>query len=182
MLLSLADHATSPTTDPPRANADHAPPLPQWAQRLAWLLDDVVQSPGGKFGLGADGVIGMLIPGAGDAITGVGSAALLVLALREGVPTVMIGRMLLNIALDLVVGFIPVVGDVFDIAWRANRRNYEIIEKYRDPNAEPTTVDYVLVTGGLVLALLIMATPFVMWFFYAAIIAFFASLLYAGQW
>jgi hypothetical protein len=182
MLQPLANLEDSSANEPRQVTEAAAPPLPQWAQRLAWLLDDVVQSPGGRFGVGADGVIGLLVPGAGDAITGLGSAALLVLALREGVPTVMIGRMLMNILIDLVIGFIPIAGDVFDFAWRANRRNYEIIEKYRDPNAEPTVIDHVLVVGGLVLALLIMATPFIMWFFYAAVIAFFASLLYTGQW
>ena len=177
MLWSLADHGTSPATDPSPSANTALPPLPRWAQQLAWLLDDVVQTPGGKFGVGVDGVVGMLVPGAGDAITGVGSAALLLLALREGVPTVMIGRMLLNIVVDLLVGFIPVVGDVFDFAWRSNRRNYAIIEKYRNPDADPTLVDHVLVFGGLFLALLVMATPFVMWFFYAAFFASVASVL-----
>jgi hypothetical protein len=130
--------------------------------------------------VGADGVIGLLVPGAGDAITGVGSAALLLLALREGVPTVMIGRMLLNIAVDLVVGWIPIAGDVFDVAWRANRRNYEIIEKYRDPNSDPTALDYLLVVGGLLLALLILATPLLMWFLWAAILAFVVQLVFGG--
>lgn len=151
------------------------PGLPAWAQRLAWLLDDVVQTPNGKLGVGIDGLIGLVLPGAGDAITGFGSAALLLLALKEGVPTVMIGRMVLNILIDLAVGAIPVVGDVFDIAFRANRRNYAIIEEYRDPTAQPATLDYVLVGGGLVLALLIVATPFLLWFVYAAALAAIAT-------
>ncbi len=181
MLQTLAELDKSPSEPAPGevVPAD-LPPLPPWARQLAWLLDDVVQSPGGKFGVGADGVIGLLVPGAGDAITGVGSAALLLLALREGVPTVMLGRMLLNIVIDLVVGFIPIVGDVFDFAWRANRRNFEIIEQYRNPEANPATLDYVLVGGGLLVALLILATPFLMWFFYAAIIASLASLAIGG--
>jgi hypothetical protein len=179
----LAEAETSPGTvvqNVSAANRDETPPLPRWAQRLTWLLDDVVQSPGGKFGIGADGVIGLLLPGAGDAITGLGSAALLLLALREGVPTVMVGRMLLNIALDLVVGAIPIVGDIFDIVWRSNRRNYEIIEKYRSPNADPTALDYLLVVGGLLLALLIMATPFILWLFWATVLAFLVQMVFGG--
>jgi hypothetical protein len=174
----------TPPAQPPEATAPTAqqqpPPLPEWARKLTWLLDDVVQTPGGRFGVGADGIIGLLLPGAGDALTGVGSAALLVLALREGVPTVMIGKMLLNIAIDLVVGLIPVAGDAFDIAFRANRRNYAIIEKYRDPSAEPGATDYLLVIGGFVLSLLILLTPVFMWLFYASAIAFVLNALFGG--
>lgn len=126
--------------------------------------------PGTRFGVGLDGVIGLLVPGVGDALTGSGSLALLLLALRERVPTVILGRMLLNIALDLVVGVIPLVGDAFDLLFRANRVNLALIEKYRrGAGATPSRLDYLIVGVGILLSLLILLTPIVLWLVYATL-------------
>ena len=66
--------------------------LPAWAETLTRVLDDLVRIPGTNIGFGLDGVLGLLVPGAGDAVTGIGSLSLLLLALRRGVPSVVIGR------------------------------------------------------------------------------------------
>ncbi len=140
-----------------RAAADVVAP---WAEKLVRGLDDMIRIPGTKFGIGLDPILGFLIPGAGDAITGTGSIALLFLALKERVPTVALLRMVMNILVDTVGGLLPVVGDAFDLVWRSNKRNLEIIEQYReDPKAKPGLADYVLVGLGLIFAILSIVVP-----------------------
>ncbi len=133
-----------------------------WAERLVRGLDDLIRIPGTKFGIGLDPILGFFLPGAGDVITGTGSISLLFLALKERVPTIVLLRMILNIVVDTVGGLLPVVGDAFDLVWRSNKRNLELIEKYRDdPKAEPTAADYVLVGVGLLLAVASIVVPIV---------------------
>lgn len=133
-----------------------------WATRLVRWLDDFIRIPGTKWGIGLDPILGFFLPGAGDTITGVGSISLLFLALKERVPTVVILRMVLNILVDTIGGVIPFAGDAFDLVWRSNKRNLELIEKYRDdPKAEPTWKDYALVGLGLLLAVASIVIPIV---------------------
>jgi hypothetical protein len=135
-------------------------PRTDWAEKLVRILDDGIRIPGTSFGIGLDPILGFFLPGAGDVVTGVGGVALLLTALRKGVPTIVIARMLVNIAIDTIFGSIPIVGDVFDLFYRANRRNLELIEKFEDdPDAEPTTADYVLVGLAVLLLLLNIAIP-----------------------
>lgn len=116
-----------------------------------------------------DGIIGMFVPAGGDVITGIGSMTLLVTALREGVPTVILFRMLLNILIDVLIGAIPLFGDIFDFFWRSNRRNLNLIERYRD-GEDPSAFDYVVAGIGMLLALAAMAIPFLwLWGTYEAI-------------
>jgi len=143
-----------------KAAADVVAP---WAEKLVRSLDDFVRVPGTKFGIGLDPIIGFFLPGAGDVITGTGSMALLFLALKQRVPTIVLLRMCMNILVDTVGGLLPFVGDAFDIVWRSNRRNLDLIEAYKDdPKREPTFADYALVGTGLVLALLSVLLPIFM--------------------
>lgn len=151
----LAGEDVSPQLE--RAAADAVAP---WAERLVRWLDDVIRIPGTRFGIGLDPILGFLLPGAGDAVTGTGSIALLFLALKERVPTVVLLRMCMNVLVDTIGGVLPFVGDAFDVFWRSNRRNMDLIAKYRDdPKAEPTWMDYALVGGGIFLALLSILLP-----------------------
>jgi hypothetical protein len=134
-----------------------------WATKLVRALDETLRIPGTNIHIGLDPILGFLIPGVGDAITSTGSISLLLLALKERVPTIAIGRMLLNIAIDTLVGVIPFFGDAFDLFFRSNRRNLDIIEKYRgDPEAKPSTADYLMVGGGIVLAIAGFVIPVVL--------------------
>ncbi len=133
-----------------------------WAEKLVRWLDDFIRIPGTKFGIGLDPILGFFLPGAGDVITGTGSISLLFLALKERVPTIVLLRMIMNILVDTLGGFLPVVGDAFDVVWRSNKRNLALIEKYReDPKAEPTVWDYLLVGLGLTLAVASIVIPIV---------------------
>jgi hypothetical protein len=148
------------TLRPPARSGRITQPVPAWAETLTRWLDDIIRIPGTKIGVGLDAIVGFLLPGAGDAITALGSVSLLFLALRSGVPTVVIARMLLNIGIDALVGAVPIVGDLFDVAWKANRKNLELIQHYRgNSDAKPGTGDYLLVGLGLLLALLSVALP-----------------------
>lgn len=98
-------------------------------QRLARLLDTAVRLPGTQFRVGADGLIG-LIPGIGDLAGGAFAAYIIVEAARLGLPRSVLLRMLANLGLDMAVGSVPLLGDVFDMAFKANRRNIDLVERY----------------------------------------------------
>ncbi len=93
---------------------------------LSHILDDFIRIPGTSIRFGLDGIVG-LIPGIGDIIGGIASCVILIAAWARGVSYPVIARMVANVAIEVVVGSVPVLGDVFDIAWRANRRNYALL-------------------------------------------------------
>lgn len=129
-------------------------------QVVRWL-DDAVRIPGTKFGIGLDAVVGFLLPGIGDAITGGVSLSLLVTAIRRGVPTIVVLRMFLNIAVDVLGGLIPVIGDAFDLVWRSNVRNLELLERHQgelEPSAR--VGDYAIVAGAATFVAASVAAPF----------------------
>lgn len=99
------------------------------AESLSRLMDSAIRLPGG-FRIGLDGIIG-LVPGVGDAATGLVSLWLLREAHREGLPKNALFRMGGNILIDTTLGAIPVVGDAFDFFWKSNLRNLRIIDKHR---------------------------------------------------
>lgn len=97
-------------------------------RRLAVLLDTAVMLPGG-IRVGADAIIG-LAPGIGDAVTTAISAYFVYEARRLGLPKHKLARMIGNLAVDGLIGAIPVFGDFFDVAFKANMRNLAIIEEH----------------------------------------------------
>lgn len=97
-------------------------------QRLkayANLLDSAIRLPGG-FRIGLDGIVG-LIPGIGDLLGALMSGYLIYGAAKLDIPRSVIARMLLNAAIELIVGLVPVLGDLFDFAFRANNRNVQLL-------------------------------------------------------
>jgi hypothetical protein len=157
-----------PTASPQQKKAV-ATLIAPWAERLVRALDDLIRIPGTKIGIGLDALLGFLFPGAGDWVTGLSSVSLLFLALKHRVPTVAIARMLMNILIDTVVGTLPLVGDAFDVFWKSNRKNLEIIEKYKnDPKQRPSPGDYALVGLGVVLAVASAVLPTLMFFLFGA--------------
>lgn len=98
------------------------------AGQISRWMDTAFEIPlvGWRFGL--DAIIG-LIPGLGDAATTVVSLYLLALAGHAGVPKITLARMGLNVAVDMVLGSLPLVGDVFDIWWKANQRNAILLDE-----------------------------------------------------
>lgn len=122
---------------------------------LAHILDDFLKIPGTSIRFGLDGIIG-LVPGIGDVIGGIASSVIIAAAWMRGVPYITVTRMVVNVGIEVLVGTIPIVGDMFDIAWRANRRNYALLE---GSLAQPRkyTVQSWLFLGALFLVLAILA-------------------------
>jgi hypothetical protein len=96
---------------------------------LATLLDTALILPGTNIRFGLDALIG-LVPGIGDAITAAMSLWIVHEAHQLGAPRHVIARMLGNVALDSVVGAVPLVGDAFDVMWRSNRRNMRLLQQW----------------------------------------------------
>ncbi|HBX61413.1 MAG TPA: DUF4112 domain-containing protein, partial [Methylophaga sp.] len=101
----------------------------RFVERLSWFLDESITLPGG-YKIGLDGFIG-LIPGIGDFIGGLLSSVIIYKAHQIGVPRMILGRMVINMMIDTVLGAIPVAGDVFDFVWKANKRNAALLDKYQ---------------------------------------------------
>lgn len=99
--------------------------------RLATLLDTRFVIPFTKFRFGADSLIG-LAPGLGDVVSTALSLYIVYEAHRLGAPKAVLVRMLGNVAVDGLIGAVPVAGDVFDVLWRANRRNVRILREHLD--------------------------------------------------
>lgn len=96
---------------------------------LARLMDSLFVIPGTRIRFGLDAIIG-LIPGLGDTLTSFVSVYILKVASRCGVPRVTLVRMALNIAIDYVGGIVPLAGDAFDIYWKANLKNVELLQRH----------------------------------------------------
>ena len=96
---------------------------------LADLLDTRFKVPGTGWRFGVDGLVG-LIPGVGDVVGMVLSSAVVLQAVRLGARGATVVRMVGNVAIDTVVGAIPVLGSVFDFAFKANTRNVRLLERH----------------------------------------------------
>jgi Domain of unknown function (DUF4112) len=93
------------------------------SEYLGWLMDSSIQI--GPVSIGLDGLIG-LIPGLGDVASGIVSGLIVLRAVHNGVHRAAILRMLLNLGFDTLLGSIPLAGDIFDFAFKANIRNLQI--------------------------------------------------------
>jgi hypothetical protein len=96
---------------------------------LAHWLDDCFKIPGIPFRFGIDAFIG-LVPGLGDLLSGLLACILLVAGWMRGLPYITLLRMLANVAIEIGVGAVPFIGDAFDIAWKANRRNFALLQRH----------------------------------------------------
>jgi hypothetical protein len=125
---------------------------------LAHVLDDCFRIPGTSIRFGLDGIIG-LVPFAGDVLAGLASCILVIAAWFRGVPYVTLTRMVVNLALDVLVGAVPIFGDAFDIAWKANRRNYNLLIRHLRQPHRHTWKDYVFLLCMALVLLAIFAIP-----------------------
>ena len=98
-------------------------------QFLARLMDDQFIIPGTSIRFGLDSILG-LFPGLGDAITSAISLLIVHHARKTGASPVVLARMLANIGVDVLLGAVPLVGDAFDLAWKANRKNARLLEQH----------------------------------------------------
>jgi hypothetical protein len=131
---------------------------------LAHLLDDSIPVPGTGMRFGLDAVIG-LVPGLGDAAGALLSSWIVLEGARLGAGVSVVVRMLLNVAIEAVVGAIPVLGDLFDAGWKANLRNIRLLHRAIDaPGAARRSSAVFVLLVFLVLAALFAGFLFVAWF------------------
>jgi hypothetical protein len=126
-------------------------------RRWATLLDSAFGIPGTHVRFGMDALIG-LVPGLGDAVSGLFSAAIIFHATRMGVPRVVLVRMVVNVLIDVLVGAIPVLGDLFDVGWKANLRNVALMERHLVGGRRGAAIGDYFFVGGLAVLLLAAAT------------------------
>lgn len=122
-------------------------------RRLSHTMDEVITLPGG-YRIGVDGIIG-LIPGFGDTAGAVISSYIIAESARLGVPSRILALMIYNVLLDVLIGFIPFLGDLFDFAWKANLRNVRLLERHIGETPEGNAQRRLTRVVLLVLALLV---------------------------
>lgn len=126
-------------------------------EQLARLLDEAIEIPGLRRRVGLDAITG-LIPGVGDAIGAALSAWIIIGGLRHRVPARKIARMIVNVLLDLGLGAVPVLGDLFDAFFHQNTSNVTILLNHRRRDRPPRTWSEIGWIGALVFVLLLSAS------------------------
>ena len=142
--LSLADEASN-----------------QHLNYIATLLDDRFSIPGTRIRFGLDALIGW-IPGIGDALAAAASLVIVVAAWKRGVSRITMLRMMMNISIEASIGAIPLIGDFVHVAWKANRRNYNLLLRdQREPRAHERS-DWLFVIGAVLTMIVLFVGPFVL--------------------
>jgi len=130
-------------------------------RRVARMLDSALPVPGTSFRFGLDPILG-LIPGLGDLVSPLFTLGMLFQARDLGVPRVVQLRMIFNVAIDVLIGFVPLIGDLFDFAWKANNRNLALLERHAYEEHTPSAGDWAFVAVCVALLVVIAAVPFLL--------------------
>jgi hypothetical protein len=109
-------------------SADEARALER-LRTLARIWDEWFRVPLLGWRVGLDPLIG-LVPGLGDLVGGIVGSYALFLAVEAGAGVPILGRMAMNVAIDALLGAVPVLGDLFDFGWKANSRNWALLERF----------------------------------------------------
>src|SRR3984957_14714538 len=154
--LSRYIEAAPPAEAPLAANED--------LNVVATCLDDRCVIPGTRIRFGLDAMIGW-IPGIGDALAALASIFIVFSAWKRGIARVTLMRMVLNLAIEDTLGAIPVVGDIAHIAWKANRRNYNLLARDQQQQRRHTWHDWVFVICVCLILAIMFLAPFVLLFY-----------------
>ena len=125
---------------------------------LARLLDSAFSLPGTSARIGLDPILGLL-PGLGDLVSPLFTIGALLLARELGVPKVVQLRMVFNVAIDALIGIVPVVGDLFDVAWKANERNVVLLDHYAYEEHRAGAGDWLFVAVAIALVVAVAVLP-----------------------
>src|ERR1700751_1017254 len=128
---------------------------------IATWLDDRFEIPGTRIRFGLDALIGW-IPGLGDALAAVASLFIVFAAWKRGAARFTVLRMILNLAVEDTLGAIPIIGDVAHVAWKANRRNYNLLIRDQHDQLGHTLQDWLFVIAACLIMLLLIFAPFVL--------------------
>ncbi len=127
-------------------------------RRLKYWLDDAFRVPGTRLRFGWDPIIGV-VPWFGDLVTAIMSLAILAQAHQMRIPRIVQLRMLVNIAVDVLVGIVPVAGDVADVFWKANTKNLALLERHAAEPRAATAGDWLFVAGMFGAVVLVALVP-----------------------
>lgn len=130
-------------------------------RRVSGMLDSAMLVPGTKIRFGLDPILG-LIPGLGDFVSPLFTIGILWQARDLGIPKVAQLRMIFNVAIDTLVGIVPVAGDLFDVAWKANDMNMALLERHAYEENPASTRDWVFVSAMIALLVVLAVTPFLL--------------------
>lgn len=128
---------------------------------IASWLDDRFVIPGTRIHFGLDAIIGW-IPGLGDALAAIASLFIVWAAWRRGASRITLIRMLLNLTIENILGAIPVFGDFAHVAWKANRRNYNLLIRDQQSERRHTWQDWLFVIGASVTMCALFLAPFLL--------------------
>ncbi len=123
-------------------------------RKFSILMDRAVGIPGTRFRFGLDPLLG-LVPGVGDVISALLSAWIVAGALRHRVPILKIARMVMNILADMVIGEIPILGDLFDFAFEENVMNMRILMQHRNRRLPPRKASEIAVVLIVILVIIL---------------------------
>jgi hypothetical protein len=126
-------------------------------EALARWMDYAFVLPGG-FRFGLAGFIG-LIPGIGDVMDSLISLYIVNRALQLGIPRVGVARMVLNIGIEGLLGAAPFIGDLFDIVFKANRRNYVLLNSYLAQPQRQRGMDWLFLLATVLVSIAAIALP-----------------------
>jgi hypothetical protein len=128
---------------------------------IATWLDDRFTIPGTRIRFGLDALIG-LIPGIGDLLATLASLFIVVSAWRRGAARITVLRMMLNLTIEDTLGAIPIIGDLAHVAWKANRRNYNLLIRDQQSLKRHTWQDWLFVIAVSLIMCLLFLAPFVL--------------------
>ena len=126
-------------------------------EAVARWFDYIFVLPGG-FRFGMAGIIG-LIPGIGDIIDGLVSLYIVYRAIQLGVPRVSIARMMVNVAIEGIAGSLPFIGDFFDVVFKANLRNYQLLKSHLAQPRRQRRLDWLFLIATALLVVIAVALP-----------------------
>ena len=133
-----------------------------WLDTVSSLMDNRFRIPFTRIRFGLDFLIG-LVPGIGDVVSLVISGVLVLGMVRYGASGRVLLLMLGNILLDTLVGSIPVLGDIFDLTYRANRRNFELFRTHHNEGEHQGSGCGILLAVFFALAFLLAFTGWILW-------------------
>ena len=130
-------------------------------RKVAGMLDSAMLVPGTSIRFGLDPILG-LIPGIGDLVSPLFTIGLLWQARDLRLPKVVQLRMIFNVAIDMLLGLVPVAGDLFDVAWKANNMNLALLERHAYEEHSASRGDWLFVLGMIAVLVGLAVTPFLL--------------------
>jgi hypothetical protein len=127
---------------------------------MAQLLDSAFAVPGTSYRVGLDPILG-LVPGLGDLVSPLFTIGILWQARELALPRIVQLRMIVNVAIDSLVGVVPMIGDLFDFAWKANTMNLALLERHAQEERTASAGDWLFVILMVALVVLVAVVPFV---------------------